>query len=214
MIRSRLLFKLGIYDSNFTNASMHHKHHKVQHCNSKKEEQPQQQQSQQPLSPVQSSSQEESQDTVRGSDITITYLVPLKIDQDPQEEQASSPYLISDRPSSSSLSASSSEPSTAAKEPSSRLQKRRSRLIQFDPSATVIPVPSHRSYSPDVHAQIHVPKEELAYNTARNTREFIYEGWDWRNVVEEDGMYVCRSSREHVHPAHVGFAKRRVNPYL
>ena len=108
MIRSRLLFKLGIYDSNFTNASMHHKHHKVQHCNSKKEEQPQQQQSQQPLSPVQSSSQEESQDTVRGSDITITYLVPLKIDQDPQEEQASSPHLILDRPSSSSLLASSS----------------------------------------------------------------------------------------------------------
>ncbi|KAL7529737.1 hypothetical protein ACHAXR_003130 [Thalassiosira sp. AJA248-18] len=85
--------------------------------------------------------------------------------------------------------------------------------IQFDTNVSAVNVPSHRSYSPELRAQLHVSKEELSYNTIRNTREFIYEGWDWRNVVEEDMMYTCGASGEYVHPAHVGRTKR-VNPYL
>ncbi|KAL7493770.1 hypothetical protein ACHAWT_002616 [Skeletonema menzelii] len=40
-------------------------------------------------------------------------------------------------------------------------------------------------------------------NAQRNEREFFYEGFDWRNAVEEDQMYssLQMDAGELVHPA-------------
>jgi hypothetical protein len=43
----------------------------------------------------------------------------------------------------------------------------------------------------------------MSFGIARNTCEFVYEGWDWRNAIEDVDMYVRKVSGELVHPAHV-----------
>ena len=75
--------------------------------------------------------------------------------------------------------------------------------VKFNASVSVVPIPSHRSYSPRIHSRIYTSKPELAASAARNTHEFTYEGWNWRNVIENDGLYVCGVSGQLVHPAHV-----------
>lgn len=301
MIRSRLLYKLGIYDSNYMNASIYHKIRREggglkkktsshqhqnqqqqgqqqQHSKKKKNESSEQQEQQpqeephqvlqqEPSIPLEEESEpttffleqaltQEEEGEARGvqedevvdatsNNAGAPYFIPLKFDQREDSSSQSttslttsiiSPFLISSNPSSSLLSLTSegysstdSEPPASInmgnesnnrprRRPRCRIRKGRALSIQFNPSVTVIPIPSHRSYSAHVHAALHIPKEELAYNTVRNTREFIYEGWNWRNVVEEDKMYSCRVSGEYVHPAHVGCFggsnKRPVNPYL
>merc|ERR1719223_1398489 len=53
-------------------------------------------------------------------------------------------------------------------------KQQRSRKISFDDSVDVMP----------------------------NAVEFAAEGWDWRSVTEDDGMFVCTVSGELVHPVH------------
>lgn len=206
MIRSRLLYKLGIYDSNFTNASIYHK----MRCErSKKKSQQQRQQKKQTRRPL-SSSQEESQDTRSGS---TQYFVPLKLREDLQEGDHTRPHHISSN-LSSSLSFSEDDGSHSELPASMNESKSRqpSVVVQFDPSVAILPIPSHRSYSQRMRDQLYIPQEELASAIVRNTREFVYEGWDWYNVIEEDRMYTSKATGEFVHPAHVGYT--RVNPYL
>lgn len=85
--------------------------------------------------------------------------------------------------------------------------------VRFHPSVLIMPIPSHRSYSSRSKARMYTPKEELTANAIRNNREFVYEGRDWRSVVEEEEMFICRWTGEYVHPAHVRY-ERWANPYL
>ena len=45
---------------------------------------------------------------------------------------------------------------------------------------------------------------EIKQNAQRNRREFAAEGWKWENAVEEDDMYLDKSSNERIHPCHLG----------
>ncbi|KAL7553989.1 hypothetical protein ACHAWF_018313, partial [Thalassiosira exigua] len=124
------------------------------------------------------------------------YFVPLKSGKDLSS--------IEDEGSEAGPHKPSSSPTVS---PASILQleigsRGRSSLVRFDPSVAVVTVPS---YPPSTRSRLYIPKEELLHVAARNTREFVYEGWDWRNAVEEDGMYTKASGEcvEYVHPAHV-----------
>jgi hypothetical protein len=43
----------------------------------------------------------------------------------------------------------------------------------------------------------------MSRNITRNSIEFASEGWDWRNVMEDEEMLVHDVSGELIHPIHV-----------
>jgi len=155
MIRSRLLFKLGIYDPNFTNASIRQKIQR-ETCFART---------------IKDTTMPMSDKTLLSS----SYSLPGEIDS----------VYISDPPSQVSR--------IHGFAPNRQSGRKRPVNIRFDPLVTVRSIPSHRSYDSRMRA-----------------REFIYEGWDWRNVIEEAGMYVCKASGEWVHPAHVVYCNKEV----
>ena len=213
-IRSRLLYKLGIYDSNFTNASIYHKIRCERALRNRRS-------STRPGSLIEADSKKKSQrqqqkpqDMSRGS---VSYFEPLKFREDSQSSDSNSPHHIPSN-ASSPLSSSEEDGCSPSEPPASINEskpRQRSAFIQFNPSVAVISIPSHRSHSPRMHAQMYIPQGELASAVVRNTREFDYEGWDWHNVIEEDRMYTSKASGEFIHPAHVAVGYKRVkNPYL
>ena len=150
----------------------------------------------------------------RGSWHEARYLVPLKFEQ--ESKDAHWPHLMSMGDTSSSLLTSSlsgergggriTDPPSQARRirdiaPSGK--SRRPVCVLFDPSVTIVPIPSRRSYDRRTRSRLHATKDEMISDIARNTLELAYEGWDWRNAIEEIDMYVHKASGELVHPAHV-----------
>ena len=82
------------------------------------------------------------------------------------------------------------------------LSKRSARKLKFNEEVDVLPIPMRTEYSMRVRSRIWSNAEEIHENAARNSVEFASEGWDWRNVCEDDEMYVCSISGELVHPVH------------
>jgi hypothetical protein len=79
---------------------------------------------------------------------------------------------------------------------------KRSRGITFNDEVTVVPIPERSEYSKRIRERIWVDARELQSLVARNTVEFAAEGWDWKNALEDEEMYVCAVSGEKVHPVH------------
>jgi hypothetical protein len=75
--------------------------------------------------------------------------------------------------------------------------------IRFNPSASVVYIPSRDQYSNRIKKRIWTDRYELAEIVERNTLEFEYEGYDFNKVVLEDDMYVDSLNGELVHPCHV-----------
>jgi hypothetical protein len=73
--------------------------------------------------------------------------------------------------------------------------------VVFDESVVVIPIPSRSEYTPQMKSCIWSNKRELQNNAARNMLEFTAEGFNWRNAVEDEAMYVNHVG-ERVHPCH------------
>ena len=63
-------------------------------------------------------------------------------------------------------------------------------------------VRSDERYSDRVRERLWSNRVELHENAQRNAVEFASEGWDWKTVTEDEGMYRCAVSGELIHPVH------------
>ncbi|VEU41445.1 unnamed protein product [Pseudo-nitzschia multistriata] len=86
----------------------------------------------------------------------------------------------------------------------SKLLRTKPTRIAFQDQVEVVPIPTRHEYSDRIKSRIWSNRYELQENAERNAVEFASEGWNWRNVTEDEGMYICSVSGELVHPAWVG----------
>jgi hypothetical protein len=75
-----------------------------------------------------------------------------------------------------------------------------SRKLSFDCAVTVHPIPARSRYSGRIRAAMWTPPAELHQNIARNSYEYAAEGWDWRQVADDEDMVVYAGER--IHPIH------------
>lgn len=108
---------------------------------------------------------------------------PLKAEEEKEQQQA--PMLI--------------ETTTKEQDTTTTTKPR----ICFQDQVEVLPIPTRYEYSDRIKSRIWSNRHELHKNAQRNALEFAAEGWDWRNVTEDDGMYICSMSGELVHPIHL-----------
>mmetsp|Transcript_18243 Transcript_18243/g.21059 ORF Transcript_18243/g.21059 Transcript_18243/m.21059 type:complete len:199 (+) Transcript_18243:141-737(+) len=80
--------------------------------------------------------------------------------------------------------------------------KRRKKTISFVESVKIFPIPARDEYSKRVQQRIWSNADEIHQNAARNTVEFLSEGWNWRTVMEDEGMHLCVATGELIHPIH------------
>lgn len=74
--------------------------------------------------------------------------------------------------------------------------------ITFNHDVSVAHIPMRSEYSDRVRSRLWSNRYEIHENATRNAIEFQAEGWDWRSVTEDEGMFVCTSSGELIHPVH------------
>jgi hypothetical protein len=102
-------------------------------------------------------------------------------------------------PSSSSPTDTNNNYNTLQPQP---IDKRPRKQIQFNDDVSVVPIPMRSEYSERVRARLWSDRFEIHDMASRNALEFAAEGWDWKNVIEDDGMFVCTASGELIHPVH------------
>lgn len=93
-----------------------------------------------------------------------------------------------------------SSPSSNASSMQSKTSFRK--RITFNNDVCVAQIPMRNEYSDRVRSRLWSNRFEIHENATRNAIEFQAEGWDWRSVVEDEGMFVCTSSGELIHPVH------------
>jgi hypothetical protein len=83
----------------------------------------------------------------------------------------------------------------------------RRRRIEFSETVRVVLIPSHKEYAEDEKEAIWGSKKAIAAMASNNFIEFAAEGWDWRNVIDDEEMVVIEGEPVPLHPIHS-------NPYL
>lgn len=77
------------------------------------------------------------------------------------------------------------------------------RVVNFNNKVDVIPIPMRNEYSSRISKHLWHNSYELYEMVLRNQEEFRHEGWNWRNVLEDDEMYVCTATGDKIHPIHI-----------
>jgi hypothetical protein len=96
-----------------------------------------------------------------------------------------------------------SDPSQSEKKTEPAEEKKDSKgKITFNDDVCVAHIPMRSEYSDRVRSRLWSNRYEIHENATRNALEFQAEGWDWRSVTEDEGMFVCTSSGELIHPVH------------
>lgn len=87
--------------------------------------------------------------------------------------------------------------------PASKKATKKATKIAFQDQVEVLPIPTRYEYSDRIKSRIWSNRHELQENAERNALEFASEGWDWKQVKEDDHMFICSQSGELVHPVHL-----------
>jgi hypothetical protein len=97
----------------------------------------------------------------------------------------------------------------------SKEETRRKTAVFFDDNVSVVSIPSHSDYSERIRSRTWADRYEIAEMASRNMLEFASEGWDWRNVAEDEDMLHIEG--ELIHPIHgnslLSAALKRKIPY-
>lgn len=72
--------------------------------------------------------------------------------------------------------------------------------VAFNESVSVTSIPSHADYSETIRSRIWAGRFEISAMAARNSVEFASEGWDWRNVKDDEDMLIIDGNS--IHPVH------------
>jgi hypothetical protein len=89
-------------------------------------------------------------------------------------------------------------------------RKKKPKSVSMHSTVSVVSIPSRVDYTEEVRAKIWTPSHEIQANAARNTIEFCSENWDWKNVLEDDKMFIHQHNGERVHPIHVHNAMEHI----
>ena len=75
--------------------------------------------------------------------------------------------------------------------------------VQFNETVSVVNIPSRYQYSDRMKKFLWSDRWELQEMAERNMIEFEAEGFDWRNVVLDDEMYIDSVNGQLIHPCHL-----------
>lgn len=124
------------------------------------------------------------------------YEKPLKSGS--EQSMAGTTHVITP-PSSLSDSISSCSQTPISKRP----VHKRQRMVSFDDTVSIKPIPNRASYSERIRKVMYSDPEEFRRNLDRNLIEFDSENLDWRNVLEDDYFYTNKYTGEKIHPIHI-----------
>lgn len=89
------------------------------------------------------------------------------------------------------------------RKPRSTIKERRRRIVRFDNSVLVVPIPSRHMYSNRIKKALWRNGNELRNLVDKNRHEYSTEGWDWNKVLEDEDMYIDIATGEKIHPCWV-----------
>ena len=99
----------------------------------------------------------------------------------------------------SDLSDDLSSMGTIQSPPSHGVDKKKS-SVQFENTIIVHQIPSCREYSDRLKQLLYIQPLEMQQMAERNYIEFLSEGWNWQQVLEEDQFF--HHQDELIHPVH------------